>query len=275
MASLAILGASMTGQAASLGNASLSGNTISAAIVPDTNELNQTAKVYVAAFYQGAWLIRGAGLNDWQPYTGGTLPIAQQLVLRPQSPVVLSDLSIASKPGLVLYLAYSSLQAGINAPGHLRAVYTVPGGPSLPDTPRPVGLLAPVDNGEGASATFTSAGSIDTGNLFFKPLGNGRACASCHDQGAGWSITPDTLARRFSASNGLDPVFRLNDGANSPNAKVDTQDQRFAAYSMLRSKGLIRVGLGIPAGAEFTLAAVDDPYGYASAKELSLFRRPL
>jgi hypothetical protein len=31
----------------------------------------------------------------------------------------------------------------------------------------------------------------------------------------------------------------------------------------------------IPAGAEFALVAVHDPYGYASAAELSLFRRPL
>jgi hypothetical protein len=50
---------------------------------------------------------------------------------------------------------------------------------------------------------------------------------------------------------------------------------RLAAYSMLLQKGLIRVGIGIPAGADFTLEAVDDPYGYASAAELSLFRRPL
>lgn len=44
---------------------------------------------------------------------------------------------------------------------------------------------------------------------------------------------------------------------------------------MLLNKGLIRVGIGIPADGEFELVAVDDPYGYASAKELSLFRRPL
>jgi len=44
---------------------------------------------------------------------------------------------------------------------------------------------------------------------------------------------------------------------------------------MLLNKGVIRVGLGIPASAEFTLASVDDPYGYASTNELSLFRRPL
>ena len=44
---------------------------------------------------------------------------------------------------------------------------------------------------------------------------------------------------------------------------------------MLLDKGLIRVGLPIPAGADFTLVAVDDPYGFASSNELSLFRRPL
>ncbi len=44
---------------------------------------------------------------------------------------------------------------------------------------------------------------------------------------------------------------------------------------MLLNKGVIRIGLGIPANAEFALAAVDDPYSYASATELSLFRRPL
>ena len=44
---------------------------------------------------------------------------------------------------------------------------------------------------------------------------------------------------------------------------------------MLLNKGLIRVGIGVPADAEFELIAVDEPYGYASAAELSLFRRPL
>ncbi|HEY2154681.1 MAG TPA: hypothetical protein VGH33_03560, partial [Isosphaeraceae bacterium] len=50
---------------------------------------------------------------------------------------------------------------------------------------------------------------------------------------------------------------------------------RSKAFSMLLSKGLIRIGLPIPAGAEFVLVDVDDPYGYASASELSLFRRPI
>ena len=44
---------------------------------------------------------------------------------------------------------------------------------------------------------------------------------------------------------------------------------------MLLNKGLIRVGIGMPPDPEFEVIAVDDPYGYASAAELSLFRRPL
>src|SRR5204863_1226769 len=43
----------------------------------------------------------------------------------------------------------------------------------------------------------------------------------------------------------------------------------------LLTKGLIRVGIGVPAVREFDLVEVDDPYRYASANELSLFRRPL
>lgn len=137
--------------------------------------------------------------------------------------------------------------------------------------------LTLITNGEGASATFTTAagGVIDKTNTFFQPFGNGRACASCHQPEAGWSITPENLAARFAATDGLDPVFRTVDGANSPNAAVGTKDERAAAYSMLLTKGLIRVGLPMPAGAEFDLVAIDDPYGFASPTEVSLFRRPL
>ena len=119
-------------------------------------------------------------------------------------------------------------------------------------------------------------GAIDTNNAFFKSLGtNGRSCASCHVQSAAWSITPSELQARFAATGGTDPIFRLNDGSNSPNANVATVSARRNAYSMLLRRGVIRVGIGIPATAEFTLADVQDPYGYASASELSLFRRPL
>lgn len=86
---------------------------------------------------------------------------------------------------------------------------------------------------------------------------------------------PSHLLARFENSGGDDPIFRTNDGSNSPLADVSTVSARRSAYNMLLTKGLIRVGIGVPAGAEFDLVAVDDPYGYASAVELSLFRRPL
>jgi hypothetical protein len=94
--------------------------------------------------------------------------------------------------------------------------------------------------------------------------------------GLGSNGTASSSPNSTAASNdALDPVFRTNDGSNSPAADVSTPAARQAAYSMLLTRGDIRVGLPIPDGAEFELSAVDDPYRYASASELSLFRRPL
>jgi cytochrome c peroxidase len=131
-------------------------------------------------------------------------------------------------------------------------------------------------NDSGVAVTISSNGFIDRRNPFFRELGsNGRSCVSCHQPSEGWTITPRGLRERFEETKGTDPVFRLVDGANSPRADVSTRRAREQAYSMLLTKGLIRIGLPIPATAQFELVAVDDPYGYASASELSLFRRPL
>ena len=119
-------------------------------------------------------------------------------------------------------------------------------------------------------------GPLDPSNPFFQSLGtNGRSCVSCHVPSTGWTITPPRSRTGSTRRDGLDPIFRTNDGSNSPLADVSTVEARRKAYSMLLNKGLIRIGLPIPAGAEFELVAVDDPYGFASAAELSLFRRPL
>lgn len=132
------------------------------------------------------------------------------------------------------------------------------------------------ENASGVAATYSTKGAIDLANPFFQSLGsNGRACVSCHAPQDGWSVTPQGVRARFDKTAGIDPIFRTNDGSVPPNADVSTLEARLVAYDMLLTKGLIRVGIGIPAGAQFELVAVDDPYGYASAKELSLFRRPL
>jgi len=131
-------------------------------------------------------------------------------------------------------------------------------------------------NESGVAVTISSNGFIDSRNPFFQELGaNGRSCVSCHQPAEGWTVTPQGLRQRFERTQGLDPVFRLNDGANSPRADISTRPAREQAYSLLLAKGLFRVGLAVPASAEFELAKVDDPYGFASADELSLFRRPL
>ena len=131
-------------------------------------------------------------------------------------------------------------------------------------------------NSHGVDATFSTAGFIDLKNPFFQTLGtNGRSCASCHVPSEGWTITPKGIQERFDKTQGTDPIFRPNDGANSPNADVSTIDKRRKAFSMLLTKGNLRVGIGVPANAEFDLVQADDPYGFASAKELSLFRRPM
>ena len=136
--------------------------------------------------------------------------------------------------------------------------------------------MLPFANSSGLAATVSTAGRVDLTGPFFQSLGaNGRACVTCHQPGTGWTITPEHVQARFAETGGTDPLFRTNDGSDSPTADVSTIEARRAAYGMLLTKALIRVGIGIPRDAEFELVAVEDPYQYASAQELSLFRRPL
>ncbi len=133
-------------------------------------------------------------------------------------------------------------------------------------------------NANGVLSTISLDGSavINPDNPFFLSLGtNGRSCVSCHVPSTAWTISPREVGDRFKKTQGFDPIFRTNDGSNSPLADVSTVAARRVAYSMLLNKGVIRIGLPIPVGAEFALIDVDDPYGFASAAQLSLFRRPL
>ena len=139
-----------------------------------------------------------------------------------------------------------------------------------------------VANQSGWATTINVAGFpvVARDNPFFLDLGiNGRRCVTCHEPANNMTVTPDGLRARFDATRGRDPIFRTNDGSNSPLADVGTVGERRAAYSMLLTKGVIRVGIAVPKTAEFELHAVHDPYGYAghnaSSNELSLFRRPL
>ena len=128
----------------------------------------------------------------------------------------------------------------------------------------------------GFNATTSSQGYIDLNDDFFTSYGtNGRTCGTCHRPESGWTFTPAVAQRIFDETRGLDPLFHNNDGTVSPLADQSTTRARRKASAMLLTKGLIRVGIGVPATADFDLAAVDDPYNWASASQLSLFRRPL
>jgi cytochrome c peroxidase len=138
------------------------------------------------------------------------------------------------------------------------------------------------ENKTGQARTINVAGFpvVATDNPFFLDLGiNGRRCVTCHQPNNNMTVSPASLRARFDSTGGTDPIFRTNDGSNSPLADTSTVHARREAYSMLLAKGVIRVGIAIPAAAEFELLSVSDPYGYAgnntNGNELSLFRRPL
>jgi cytochrome c peroxidase len=129
----------------------------------------------------------------------------------------------------------------------------------------------------GQLRTFTTNDGFDLENPFFQDLGtNGRVCFTCHRPDQGWTITPDDVRRRFDDTRGLDPIFRNNDGSNCEGADISTLSKRRTAFSLLLTRGLIRIGIDVPAGAEFIIDDVSDPYGCdAPTTSASMYRRPL
>ena len=139
----------------------------------------------------------------------------------------------------------------------------------------------------GVISTFQPNGATFTfNNAFFQNLGtNERTCFTCHQPQNGWTVSAAGVAERFVSSGGTDPIFRLVDGATCPSDDVSTFAARKNAYKLLIEKGLIRIGLPVPAGAQFVITAVDDPYncntnpgtGLTSPTTgiVSTYRRPL
>ena len=99
-------------------------------------------------------------------------------------------------------------------------VVSVPGEAENPTTSP---NMLPFANPTGFAATFSTTGKIDLNGPFFQSLGtNGRTCGSCHQPSDGWTVTPEKIQARFEATDGTDPIFRTNDGSNSPDADVST-----------------------------------------------------
>ena len=90
------------------------------------------------------------------------------------------------------------------------------------------------------------------------------------------SVSAAHIQSRFDGSQGLDPIFRTNDGSNCDhNIDTSTMAGRSAAYSLLRTRGLIRVALAVPANAEFEVVGVQNQYGCSETAVISAYRRPL
>jgi hypothetical protein len=137
--------------------------------------------------------------------------------------------------------------------------------------------LFPFHDPTGNVETFSLTGKVDQTGPFFQDLGaNGRSCATCHQPSDAWSVSAAHVAQRFEDTHGQDPIFRTNDGSNCDHGgDVSTVDGRRHAYSLLISRGLLRIALPIPNGAEFDVVSVSNPYGCNETSTLSMYRRPL
>jgi len=140
----------------------------------------------------------------------------------------------------------------------------------------PNGVLFP--NPGGASQTHSAInGGIDLTGPFFESMGtNGRSCATCHQLSDGMSVSAENVQRRFVQTKGLDPIFRAVDGSNCDHGiDLSTVEGRAAAYSLLRTRGLVRIALAVPPTADYQVVRVNSPYGCNEEDVVSVYRRPL
>ena len=149
--------------------------------------------------------------------------------------------------------------------------------------------------------------TITASNAFFQDLVkintgksvNGRSCVTCHNPPSGMGLALTNIQRRFR-TNLNDPLFAPVDGANCPSAVPaqytsgslaggfrgrGSQSLR-AAFSLILTKGLIRIPIKVPAGADYTVEVIKDPPGcnndptfnkdpVTGEQILSMYRRPI
>ena len=131
-------------------------------------------------------------------------------------------------------------------------------------------------NPYGVGTTVHTSGAIDQTNPFFQALGtNPRTCATCHSPAQGWTTNATTNSLLLWFTQGLDPLFNLVDEGNRPDGDISTFPARVNTFkATLADRGLTRFTRTINPTAEFTLVAVDDPYGWSTTTSFSGFRRP-
>ena len=144
-------------------------------------------------------------------------------------------------------------------------------------------IFRPFPDDSGRIQSATAIQSLDGTNKFFDPsLGtNGQACVTCHQPDQAFTLNVDEIQAAFSSSGGSDPLFRLNDTADRPDADPSAPD----TFKLFLDMGIVRIGRPVPAMADFnvegqqsarfgTLPNPTDPQ-VPGKMTLSLFRRPL
>jgi len=136
--------------------------------------------------------------------------------------------------------------------------------------------LEPTLNLSGFAESLHTSGTIDRTNPFFQALGtNPRTCETCHSPATGWTTNSLGNTLQFITTLGTGPLFNLVDSGNSPAADISTFPARVATFGdTVLKRGLTRFNRTISATAEFSLIAVDDPYGFSTTTTFSGFRRP-
>lgn len=132
----------------------------------------------------------------------------------------------------------------------------------------------------GFSGTYSNTGSVDLSGPFFQSLGtNGRSCGTCHEPGDAFGLSAVDAQFRYFITGGKDPLFAQVDGSTCPTGLVNN--------SLVVNNGLVRIGLTVPpnttdpAPPQYTIMAVQDPYGCAlttdsqGVQTVSVYRRPL
>jgi len=166
-----------------------------------------------------------------------------------------------------LIVGVLAAQAGCGAPPN--------DGPTAETASEESGLEAAF-NGYGVGSSLHTSGAIDTTNPFFQALGtNPRSCATCHSSAAGWTTSSLMNTGLLLFTQGQAPLFNLVDEGNRPDADISTFSARVNTFkATLVERGLTRFTRKVSPTAEFSLIAVDDPYGWSTLTAYSGFRRP-
>ena len=155
---------------------------------------------------------------------------------------------------------------------------------SAQDTTTVSSIFRPFPDDSGQIQSARALLSLNRQNKFFDPaLGNNdQACVTCHQPDQGFTLNVESIQDAFTSSNGGDPLFRVNDTADRPDAADPSAPDTFRLFLDF---GIIRIGKTLPTGADFTVEPQDTPrFGplpnsndpqAPGRMTLSLFRRPV